>query len=376
MIRNQPIRVLHVVTELNIGGIQSFLLNLCKSLDRSKVVVDFLLSTEEPGSLEPFFRESGSKIYRVIPKRKSILGNRRDLDSFFSEHAEYQCVHCHMSNYSYIEPLVFAKKHGVPMRIIHSHSTSLPKGAIHHLLHLVNKPIAVEYATDYYACSDLAADWLFGGTGVRDRVQIVNNGIFLADYRFDEGARKGVRDDLGVNDRDRLIVLLGNMRAPKNHRFALSLTKQLLSFCNDYKLVLIGDGPDFATIAEVADKLDLGRSTIFLGQRNDCARLLQGMDLAIMPSLFEGFPVALLEEQAAGLPCFVSCNVTEQAKINPNVFYLPLDAGEKEWAELINRYFEEDYKRCCNQSLLAESGFTIESVAEWIQERYLDACNK
>lgn len=365
-----PMRVLHVVTELNIGGIQSFLLNLYKAVDKEHIQFDFLLSTKEHGSLEAIFKEMGSLIYRVTPRNESVIRNRRELRQFFDSHTEYDCVHFHMSNPSYIEPLECAYKSGVRKRIVHSHSTSAPKGAIHGLLCKINRPKIKRYATDFYACSDLAARWLFGEKINNDKVRMINNGVDLSELMFSPLVRKQARDELGLAD-SIVIGHVGRMCEPKNQSFLLEVFSEVVARESNCVLCLIGDGPDMADVKRKAADLGLNNNVLFLGMRNDVPRLIQAFDCFVMPSKWEGFPVTLLEVQAVGLPCVASDTITSQAIINANVVYLPLGEGAGCWAEEVLRLTSESGRVSNGCDNLLKAGFDINSVARLICNEYL-----
>lgn len=172
------LRVLHVLDSMEIGGIQSFVLNIYRSIDASKVQFDFLLHRELNNANEAEIRELGGKIYFVPRRRNGIRKNKIALRSFFASHTGYDAVHYHISSLTYIEPLVAAKRAGIPVRIVHSHSSRAPKNnMLHPVLHKINKSRLDKYATHFFACSDVAARWFFGGTPMLEKSVLIPNGI-------------------------------------------------------------------------------------------------------------------------------------------------------------------------------------------------------
>lgn len=364
----KQIRILQIVNELNMGGIQAFLMNLYRNIDRSKIQFDFLINDLPVGDFENEILALGGKIYRVTPRKKSVTRNKRDLLRFFSEHKEYKCVHFHCSNLSYIEPLVAAKKCGVPVRIMHSHSTNLPNRLVHKLLHRINKAKLKNIVTHYYACSDLAGKWLYGGTIGESNTIIIQNGIKTAEYKFDRQKREEYRKKLGVESK-RVFGNVGRLCEAKNHDFLIDVFYALKKKLPDSKLVLVGDGELRSAVQDKISAMGLTDDVLMLGARRDVPAILQALDVVIMPSKWEGFPVSLIEEQAAGLPCYVSDSITRQAKINTNVSYLPLSAGAEQWAAAI---FEnaELQTRIENTDAVIKAGFDISNTIKILEEVY------
>lgn len=361
------IKVLHVVHEMAVGGIQSFLMNLMRNIDRSYIQFDFLLSVKSIGTYEKEIIELGGHIYRVTGRRESVIRNRKEVEQFFKEHNDYQCVHCHWSNLSYIEPIICAKKYGIPVRIIHSHSTNAPKNPIHRVLHEINRKRIANYATDFFSCSDLAGKWLFGGTN-KDFV-IVNNGIEVDKYTFAPSVRAEYRKKLGIED-SIVFGSVGRYCEAKNHEFLISLFSEIQKNNCRSVLLLVGVSPQQTEINEMICRNGIQDSVRILGTRSDISELLQCMDCFLMPSKWEGFPVSLLEAQAAGLPCYVSDTVTKQAQINNNVIYLKLSSGYTEWATQIINDFEK-WQRIDDNRKIKIAGYDISDTINFLVQRYV-----
>ena len=370
---SKQIRVLQILYELGVGGIQSFLMNIYRNIDRDKIQFDFLLSSEKEGAFEKEIESMGGRIYRVTDRKISILKNRRDLDEFFKEHTEYKCVHDHCSTLAYITPLEMATKYGIKTRIIHSHNTSSSKNPINKALHIINKKRIDRFVTDYFACSDLAGKWLYEGTAGLDQMVLVKNGINTEKYVFDESERIDYRKKLGIEDK---IVLgnVGRIAIAKNHEFLLKTFQILNKRMHNTVLLIVGDGPEKRRMQTLAEDLEIADAVRFLGQRNDVPQLLQAMDCFVMPSKWEGFPVVLVEVQTAGLPCYVSDTVTTQAKLNPNVTYLSLDKGEEYWANILEENCSK-WKRFNSIDNIVNGGFDIHETVKFLEDKYLRGTN-
>lgn len=367
----EPVRVLHVVEELGMGGIQSFIMNVYRNINRDRIQFDFLLSTDKVGAFEDEIQSLGGKIYRVTARRKSIWRNKTDLKAFFNEHNEYSCIHCHYSNLSNIMPLVIATRKGIPVRIIHSHSTHLSANPLHKLLHQINKKRIDKYATLFFACSDLAGKWLFEGTNGYKSQILINNGIQIDKYLYNEDIRKEYRKKLGLTDDELVIGNTGRLSQPKNHLFIIEVFNEIIKLNENSRLVLVGDGPEKESINDRIKTLGIENYVTMMGARRDVPQLLQVFDCFLMPSKWEGFPVALIEAETAGVPAFVSDTVTRQAQLNKNVEYLDLNIGAKAWAECIVKGLEKA-ERIHGASAIIDAGFDIKRTAEQLTKVYLN----
>ena len=117
------IRVLHVVTYMGRGGLETMLMNYYRNIDRSKVQFDFLVHRDFEADYDKEILSLGGKIYhvsRLIPWSKAY---KKELCDFFAEHPEYKIVHVHQDCLSSVA-LECAQKCGIPVRIAHSHNSN------------------------------------------------------------------------------------------------------------------------------------------------------------------------------------------------------------------------------------------------------------
>ena len=90
------------------------------------------------------------------------------------------------------------------------------------------------------------------------------------------------------------------------------------------------------SIKQQVKEMELVDAVRFLGNRSDVDDWYQAMDVFVLPSLYEGFPVVGVEAQAAGLPCIFSEEITSEIQISPNAAFIELEAGARKWADKIN----------------------------------------
>lgn len=360
-----PIRILHVVTYMGRGGLETMLMNYYRSIDRTKVQFDFLTHRDFEADYDAEILALGSRIYHLPPLNPFGRGYLSALDRFFAEHREYRIVHSHLDCMSGI-PLKAAKKHGVPVRIAHSHS-SRQDFDLKYPLKLLFKRTIAKQATHLFACAEAAGHWMFG----TDRFHVVNNAIDTMRYAFDPKVRASVRTELGISPDAIIVGHVGRFMTPKNHGFLLELFAQLPP---DTRLLLVGDGELRQQTEQLAEQLHIRDRVIFAGLRTDVDRMLQAMDVFVFPSLYEGLPLSIVEAQAAGLPCLISDKVPIECKKTELVTQLPLDAGASAWAEAVCSAAKTPRTNTLSQ--LRDAGFDIQANADWLADFYLTQYGK
>jgi len=330
------IRVLHILDSMGMGGIQSFVLNLYRSIDRNKIQFDFLLHREFHNENEAEIRQLGGKIYFIPTRREGINKNKKALKDFFLEHQEYSAVHFHISSLTYIEPLKAATYAKIPVRIVHSHSSQAPKNnRLHRVLHEWNKHRIHKYATHFCACSDKAAEWFYGGTKLFKHSIFIPNGIQCDAYSFDPDMRIKYKKEFELDDK-LVIGHVGRFHYPKNHEFLIEIFSAYSKNRDNAVLVLVGDGENRVNIEQMVNAYGLSKKVVFLGNRNDVKNLLQMFDIFLLPSRYEGFPVTLVEAEAASLPAIVSDSITHAVNITGRIRFCSLNDTPDIWANQID----------------------------------------
>lgn len=368
------VRILQVFAKLGRGGLETFIMNVYRSVDRREIQFDFLVGCDE-GGYEEEVRALGGRIYILPPRKAGIVNYCRSLDGFFREHRnEWAAVHQHVSSLSSIEPQFFAKKYGIPVRILHSHSSSISSAVrgrwLHLSVHRLMKCFVKRWATNYLGCSDKALDWLYNGTGVRDKALMIHNGIRVPEFVFDSSRRADIRARLGIAEDETVIGHVGSFIKVKNHAFLLQVFSAFRRLDPNSRLLLVGDGPLRGAIMQDADRLGISDSLIMTGIRADVADLLQGMDMVVMPSLFEGLPVSLVEAQAAGLPVLASDTISKDAALTGHIGFFPLSDSPEEWAAALRRRLDGFVRRDTSPEL-KDAGFDIGETADMLVKLYL-----
>lgn len=341
------------------------LMNYYRHIDREKVQFDFLVHRQERAAYDDEIESLGGRIYRLprlIPWSGSYLSA---LDHFFEEHPEYQIVHVHQDCLSSVI-LKSAKAHGVPVRIAHSHNANQDRN-LKYPIKLWYRRRIPQYATGLFACGRDAGDWMFGGA----HYQIINNAVDAAAYSYDTEKREDVRRQLGITDK-MVLGHVGRFDQQKNHPFLLDIFSALLKKETNAVLLLVGDGGGRAGIQAKARELGISDHVQFLGVRSDVADLMQAMDVFVLPSLYEGLPVTMVEAQSAGLPCLISDRIPPECILTDGlVERLTLSAKPKVWADAILE--KRSVPRTDRRAEIAAHGFDITTEAVKLQEFYINA---
>ena len=329
--QDKPIRVAQIIGKWLGGGVESVVMNYYKYIDRNEIQFDFICDEDSTNIPYEEIEKMGGKVILIPPYQKFIKYHKK-LKQVLKD-GKYKIVHSHINALS-VFSLFAAKCAGVPVRIAHSHSTSNKKEWKKNIIKNILRPFSRVFATDYMCCSELAGRWLFGNKEFdKGNVYILNNAIDVDKFKYDENVRKEIRKEIGIGKDTLVIGHVGRFVEQKNHRFLIDIFNEVHKENTNSILLLIGQGPLMAEIKDKVEKLGIEKSVIFLGQRNDVNRLYQAMDVFVLPSLFEGLPVSLIEAQTNGLPCVVSEGVTEECRVTELVTRLPLDVSL--WADKV-----------------------------------------
>ncbi|MCC3375550.1 glycosyltransferase family 1 protein [Cohnella sp. REN36] len=337
---NRRIKVLHIVGKMHPGGIETLLMNIYRHIDRSKYEFHFGVQTEEKAFYDDEIAELGGKIVRQPHPKEGLWAYRRALVANIREHGPYDAIHSHIFGFSgYV--LKVAKELGVPVRISHSHNTqdSRRTNWLRSLYRAHMRRLIRSHATGMLGCSNEACESLFGGDCWRDeRVKVFPNAIDPAPYAALQTKRSALKSRLDLPDDAVAIGHIGRFSPQKNHAFLLERFADFRRVRPEAYLILIGDGPLRAQIEAQAAALGLGDSVRFLGVRKDVPQLLGALDLFVLPSLYEGLGIVLIEAQAAGVPCLVSDRVPPAADLGIGLMKrLSLTDGAERWTDLMLR---------------------------------------
>lgn len=362
-----PIRILQVFTILNRGGAETNLMNYYRQMDRKNFQVDFLVHRQEVGAYEKEIEQLGGRIFRLPALHPLHINQyKSQVIKFFDENSGYQIIHGQCSElgiFIYKE----AKKRKIPVIIAHAHNSKMDwdHKAFFRILwkHQMRK-----YINTYFTCGEDSARWLFGEKLAQNAYQM-NNAIKTKDFIFDLDVRQKMRSELKAENTLNLIHI-GRFNLQKNHKFIIQIFSELVKLNPDSKLFLVGSGDLQNEIKLQVQHLRLQKKVQFLGVRSDISPILQAMDVFLFPSLYEGFGVANLEAQAAGLKCIISDNVAKESNVvTENVVVCSLHQSPQMWAQKILTV--STYARKEFSEPIRDAGYDIEENVLKLEQKYI-----
>ncbi len=347
-------------------------MNYYRRIDRNTVQFDFLLHRDDKGAYDDEIVALGGKIYRILPPYpQNYFLYKKAIKKFFDEHPEYHIIHSNMTETGLF---VFqeAKKRGIPIRIVHAHTavTNRPL-SMKTLVLKVYKTAIKKYLTHMFACGKAAAQYVFGTT---QNVIYLPNAIDTAIFKYNENTEAAVRREFNIEG-NFVIGHVGRFSEPKNHTFIIDIFNEVYKRNPNAVLVLVGGfETETEAISRIKQKvhiLGLDNVVFFAGQRDDVHRIMQAFDVFILPSLWEGFPVVMVEAQSLGIRCLISDKVSDECLLTDCSKVVPLDAGATGWASAIIESNESNKGlSACNHIIAC--GYDIEENARWLQQLYLD----
>ena len=325
-------RVLCIISSLNTGGAETFLMKIYRMLDKSKYQIDFCVSMKQKGYYDDEVLANGGRIFYVTPKSVNLKSYRTELTALISKE-KYERVLRVASNGMGFLDLAIAKKAGAKKCIVRSSNSSDGKSLKARVAHVIGKFLYMRYIDVMIAPSDLAGKYTFGSRNYNGgNVHILHNGLDLDVYKYSEDARRALREEFGLDNKF-VVGHVGRFSNQKNHMFLLSVFAEIKSKRSDAKLLLVGKGELENSIREQAASLGILDDIVFAGVRSDVPSLLSAMDVFVFPSFYEGMPNTVIEAQATGLPCVISDTITKTADITGLVKYLSLTFDSQLWAE-------------------------------------------
>lgn len=293
------------------------------------VSFDFL-GYDYPAEFGHLLEGTDNRAFVIPAKSKNPLGYYRELNRFMREHAgEYSALWFNLNNMANIDPLVYAKRYGIERRIVHSHNSSEPPELLLRMFSAVNAARCRRLATDRWACSAVAGEYVFGGEPFR----VVPNLIDVERCSFSEIGRKRVRERYELEGK-RVVGTVGRLCEQKNPMFLVEVFADALRRDSALRLMFVGEGELRDAVEARARETGIAEAVIFAGSQSNVRDFLSAFDVFAFPSIYEGLGLAFLEAQFNGLPCVVSEVVPQGAVISTAARSVPLN-DKSGWAKAL-----------------------------------------
>lgn len=352
-------------TPLQKDGITSVMLNLFNHIDKTNYKIDFIAINEPEEQITNEIVKGGGTI-KVISR--DIRRPLRFINDYASICKKYDVVHVHGNSATMTLEMIAAWLAGVKVRIAHSHNTYCTSKIIDKLC----RPIFYALCNRRVACGEEAGKWLFK----KRSFSVINNGIDTEKYSFDTTMRKSVRDRLRWNE-SIIVGNVANFLYAKNHDYIIDVFYELQKTDNAYRLLLLGTGELIDNIIEKVKRLRIDDKVCFIGSVSNVEDYLSAMDIVLMPSLKEGFPLTLVEEQSNGLCCVVSNTITQKTNITGNVYFLPLNISPYKWAKYIEDLLNVKHNRqlMCIEAIdsIKKNGYDIKDSVKKLERIYSES---
>ncbi|SEL97250.1 Glycosyltransferase involved in cell wall bisynthesis [Butyrivibrio sp. ob235] len=369
---SKKVKVLHRVSSSGVGGMEKYVFEHCKKMDRDLFHFD-LLSRNCELTKNKNVQDLGMKVRSFsIPEFQDRDLLKRQIGEILDD--GYDVIHLNTCMWAGFLIEEMAMERGISKVIVHSHSSgvdsvdALKRKQFIERHEYYKARFGKEYATHFCACSLNAAEWLFGPQIPKEDIHILKNAIEVEDYLYNEKIRKEVRDELELGDAY-VIGNIGRFAYVKNQSFLIDVFCDVHKYNPNSKLIIIGGGELEEQLSRKVSELGLDCSVLLLGWRDDIPKLYQAMDLFALPSFFEGLPIVGIEAQTSGLPTLMSNHITEEAIVTENAKLLPLDKDA--WTKEII-YFMSRVKRNNMEKIITDAGYNIKYAAKELERIYLE----
>lgn len=362
------IRILHIIPGFG-GGISTFVKNLITAPNSDNMIMDIVGFGQFPVEYVEAIKRTEGNVYSLPNSHKHpikfLMGYQKLLKG-----NEYSMIHCHFSGWKGLVFKAIAKTNRKRLIATHAHRTNDETKKIPQKLSIYISRLTSGALTDIaFTCSDLAAEFIYGKNFVRKHpIYMIPNAIDADIYKkqLKEEEKKELLESIGVDSNLKIIGHIGRFNIQKNHTFIIQMAEELRRRELGFVILLLGDGELYNDIRTKSKEKELDGKMKFLGKRSDVHRLLQIMDVMILPSLYEGLPTVAVESQAAGTPIVMSDTITTQADLGLGlVSYLPIDHGVKPWVDrIIDMKVTNHYSTQERLDILGNKAFTAKSMRQ------------
>ena len=332
--RRTKIKILQVLGALEVGGLQNVVLEVIKNIDKRNFKVDVCEMFHEQGSLSDQARSLGANVYQCSLRENPFTFSRRF--SHLIKEGGYDIVEVAREWMSGL-PIQLAAKCGVPVRITHFHSMAHVQASMFsRLIYKLNRRKIERYSTHIAGCSRSVLDYNFGSNwGNDDRFLPLYNMVDLDKFNVPDSIRVQIREKFSIPENAYVAGTCARLHKVKNPMLCVELAKRIIQVIPEFYYLWIGDGEERASVEQAVKQCGLSERFIITGQREDVPELLQGLDIYIMLSKWEGLPISVIEAQASGLPCVVSDAKAFEEALCPEMHGYKFDIS-KGLGEIVN----------------------------------------
>ncbi|MBQ7674511.1 MAG: glycosyltransferase [Alphaproteobacteria bacterium] len=354
------------------GGQEAFVFGVLKNINMDGLEIDCLTPYDWTNhEYRHLVERLGGSTYELNLPFQPGKSRMNVMEPFrtFLQHHNYDVIHIHSGSISILAIMAsVADRAGIRKVIVHSHSTGENDNIRHKILRLLASLSMRKHVDIYCACSKEAAYWKFEPRYANQAI-IIKNGIDIDRFCFNNKTREDFRKKLGISDKDFVIGHVGRFSYEKNQQFLVKVFKLLIEKNPNSVLLLVGDGEHKKNVKMKIEELHLSEKVIMTGNVNNVQDFLQAMDVFVLPSKYEGFAIAAIEAQTAGLPVIISDTVPRDVKTTDEMVFLNLNKTPVlNWVNAILQF--KNYKRRGNTEKIKNAGYDINSTVATIRNLY------
>lgn len=364
------ILVYGLVASKTFGGVGSFLIEMNRHMS-GNTIFDYVIEGSEC-SIQDRIEALGGKIYYISQRSKNPIKNLQENKSVLKDlRKTHDTVYFNLSTLGWIEPIKMAVSLGYHV-VLHSHNSRLlVDDSLHRLVYKINKARLSQLKVTRLSCSKKATDYMYSP---ENPVEFIHNAVDIGTFRFNLEERNEIRRELNISDNTQIIGFVGRLVDQKNVLFLPDILAKVKSNSeSDVVMMVLGEGNLRKQLFDKIEQFNLQNDILLLGDRADIRRYYHAMDVFVLPSLYEGLPIVMVEAQVSGLPCLVSDTISSESDISGNVTFLPVNDVDK-WGNTVCKALADiDSNRESFSDKLKNSDFDIEHEALRL-EGILSAC--
>ena len=336
----KKLKVLIIAGAMDVGGIENQLMHLLRNADKEKFQIDFTSTMENP-----YYRREieslGGKVHVISRMSKKNPGRYCSVLMKIMREGKYDIVHSHELFHSGIV-LLTAAIAGVPGRFVHAHNWSdgdgsgKKRGIVRSVYNVVMRKLIRKHSTCQIACSTLAGKFLYG-EDILDKpsYHLVFNSVDTEKYlaKYDQKESGEFCEDGWIN-----VLQVGRFSKIKNQLFTAQIAQELKNRGKKIRILCAGNnGNEYEDkVTAAIEEMGLQEHMLLLGVRNDIDVLMRKSSAFLLPSLYEGMPLVLIEAQASGLPCVVADTFSREVDFEiGKVNWMQLADGVAAWVDAV-----------------------------------------
>lgn len=344
------------------GGIESFFINYSNYF--KNISLDFIKVTPNDLSYERNLKNNS--IYYVPMRRDNARLRKLEIKKIFKQ-KKYDALWFNSNDLASVDIIKEAKKAGIKC-IGHAHNSRTDK-LNRTIRHSINKILVNKDFDGKFACSMSAAKWFY--PDYKDAT-IIYNAINIENHLFSQEKRNNIRKMYEIPQDYMVLGDVGRLEKQKNMSYLIDIFERYHQKNPKSRLMIVGNGSQQIELKKYVKNKKLSKFVIFTGEVDNTTDYLSALDVFLMPSLYEGLPVTLVEAQAAGLKCIVADNITREVNVTDNIEYLPIKESSIDlWVDDIVK----SNNRLAEGKKLLGSNFDIKKSASYLEKKIFEVLN-